>query len=285
MDINFKRKDNKTDIELKINNNVPYLFFKNIENTNKVIHGFSTRLGGVSKEHLSSMNLSFTRGDEKEHVIENYRRITKALNIEFESLVLSYQTHTTNIRVVTKEDRGKGIIKERDYADIDGFITNEPGVTLVTFYADCVPLFFVDPVRNAIGMSHSGWRGTVDKIGKKTIEMMKEHYGSRPEDIVTAIGPSICVDCYEVSEEVIEAFRKSFGNTIVQNICYQKENGKYQLDLWQANRYVLLEAGIKEDNISMSNICTCCNSQLLFSHRASKGLRGNLAAFIGLKNE
>jgi purine-nucleoside/S-methyl-5'-thioadenosine phosphorylase / adenosine deaminase len=283
MDINFKRKDDKNDIELKISQDVPYLFFKNIDNTNKVIHGFSTRLGGVSKQHLSSMNLSFTRGDEKEHVIENYKRITKALDIELESLVLSYQTHTTNIRVVTKKDRGKGIIKERDYTDIDGFITNEPGVTLVTFYADCVPLFFVDPANNAIGLSHSGWRGTVDKIGKKTIEMMKEHYGTRPQDLVVAIGPSICVDCYEVSEDVIEEFRNSFDATMLQKICYRKENGKYQLDLWQANRYILLEAGVKEQNIAVSNICTCCNFDLLYSHRASNGLRGNLAAFIGLK--
>jgi len=205
------------------------------------------------------------------------------LGVEYESLVLSYQTHTTNIRVVTKKDRGKGIIKERDYTDIDGFITNDPTVTLVTFYADCVPLFFVDPVHNAIGLSHSGWRGTVDHIGKKTLEKMHEEYGTMPEDVVAAIGPSICLDCYEVSEDVIEEFKKGFGENKLKDICYKKDNNKYQLDLWKANEIVLRDAGIMKEKLSISNICTCCNPELLFSHRASKGLRGNLAAFLCLK--
>lgn len=283
MDLNFVRKTNQSDINVRINNGVPYLFFQNIEKTNKVIHGFSTRLGGVSKEHLKTMNLSFTRGDEEESVIENYKRITNALGVEYESLVLSYQTHTTNIRVVTKNDRGKGIIKERDYTDIDGFITNDPSVTLVTFYADCVPLYFVDPIHNAIGLSHSGWRGTVNQIGKKTLEKMHEQYGTMPEDVVAAIGPSICLDCYEVSEDVAEEFKKNFEQKKFMDICYKKDNNKYQLDLWKANEYVLRDAGIKKENISISNICTCCNPELLFSHRASKGLRGNLAAFLSLK--
>lgn len=283
MNLSFVRKTNQSDINVRINKEVPYLYFKNIEETNKVIHGFSTRLGGVSKEHLKTMNLSFTRGDEEELVIENYKRITNALGVEYESLVLSYQTHTTNIRVVTKNDRGKGIIKERDYTDIDGFITNDPSVTLVTFYADCVPLFFVDPIHNAIGLSHSGWRGTVNQIGKKTLEMMHEQYGTMPEDVVAAIGPSICLDCYEVSEDVTEEFKKSFGQKKFMDICYKKDNNKYQLDLWKANEYVLRDAGIKKENISISNICTCCNPELLFSHRASKGQRGNLAAFLSLK--
>jgi hypothetical protein len=284
-EINFLRKDNKDDIDIKINNEVPYLYFKNIDNTNLVNHGFSTRLGGVSKEHLSSMNLSFTRGDEDTNVFENYRRITAALDVEYNKLVLSHQTHTTNIKVVTKEDMGKGLTKEKEYTDIDGLITNERGITLVTFYADCVPLLFVDPVNKAIGSSHSGWRGTVNKMGKITVEKMHEQYGTNPQDVIAAIGPSICIDCYEVSEEVIEEFAKNFKQDIMEDICYKKDNGKYQLDLWKANKYVLLEAGIKEENIAVTNICTCCNSELLFSHRASHGMRGNLAALIGLKNE
>lgn len=283
MDINFIKKDNKSDIDLRINQGVPYLFFKNIDKTNKVIHGFSTRLGGVSEKHLSSMNLSFTRGDKQENVIENYKRITKALGVEFECLVLTYQTHTTNVRVVTSKDRGKGVIKERDYTDVDGLISNDPSVTLVTFYADCVPLFFVDPVHDAIGLSHSGWRGTANKMGQKTIEKMHECFGTNPEDVIAAIGPSICMDCYEVSEDVIEEFKKGFDDAVIQNICYKKDNNKYQLDLWKANKFVLLEAGVKEENLSVSNICTCCNPNLLYSHRASNGLRGNLAAFLSLK--
>lgn len=281
-EINFVKKDDRNDIKL-INQEVPYLSFENIDNTNLVKHGFSTRLGGVSKGHLSSMNLSFTRGDEVENVFENYKRITKAMDIEYNSLVLSQQTHTTNIKVVTQEDKGKGLIRERDYSDIDGFITNERGVTLVTFYADCVPLLFVDPVKQVIGSSHSGWRGTVNKMGKVTVEKMKEYYGTNPADVIAAIGPSICQDCYEVSEEVIEEFRRNFRPELIKNICYKKDNGKYQLDLWKANQYVLLEAGLRNENIEVTNICTCCNQELLFSHRASNGKRGNLAAFIGLK--
>lgn len=281
--IDYTRKNDRKDIELKENLEVPYFYFENIEATNLVVHGFSTRLGGVSREHLSSMNLSFTRGDDIENVFENYRRITRAMNIEYDSLVLSMQTHTTNIRVVTNRDRGKGLTWERDYTDIDGFITNEKGVTLVTFYADCVPLLFVDPVHCAIGSSHSGWRGTVNKIGKKTLEEMHMHYGTKPEDVIAAIGPSICKDCYEVSEDIIEEFKKSFTLEQVDNMCDRKTNDKYQLDLWKANQYVLLDAGIKENNISVTNVCTCCNPKLLFSHRASHGMRGNLAAFIGLK--
>ncbi|WP_099467665.1 peptidoglycan editing factor PgeF [Konateibacter massiliensis] len=281
--INLIRKNDREDMVLALKNEVPYLFFKNIDETNQVIHGFSTKLGGVSKEHLSSMNLSYTRGDDEENVNENYRRITKAMGVEYESLVLSQQTHTTNVRTVTRADRGKGIVRERDYEDVDGLITNEAGVTLVTFYADCVPLYFVDPVHHAIGLSHSGWRGTVNKMGKKTVERMQEEYGSNPKDMIAAIGPSICIDCYEVSREVIDEFEKNFGPEIIDKICYRKKNGKYQLDLWEINRYVLMEAGILEEHISVSAICTCCNQEIFYSHRATQGMRGNLAAFLALK--
>lgn len=285
MNIDFVKKDNKSDLDLRINHQVPYLYFKSLEETNLVIHGFSTRLGGVSKEHLGSMNLSFTRGDEPEYVLENYRRITNALKVDYDSLVLSHQTHTTNIRVVTKADRGKGLTQERDFEEIDGLITNEPEVTLVTFYADCVPLFFVDPVHKAIGLSHAGWRGTVNQIGNKTLALMHQNYGTMPEDVIAAIGPSICVDCYEVSKEVVNEFQEKLGEEITKACSYQKDKDKYQLDLWKANQFILQKAGVKEENISISNICTCCNPTLLFSHRASKGLRGNLAAFLSLKKD
>jgi YfiH family protein len=187
---------------------------------------------------------------------------------------------------VTKEDRGKGFARERDYKDIDGLITDEKGLVLATFYADCVPLFFVDKVRQAIGLTHSGWRGTVGKIGKKTVEMMIKEYGTNPRDLVAAIGPSICVNCYEVSEDVVYEFRKVF--TCVQVERFLKEGKhpfKYQLDLWEANRMIMEEAGILPENIAMPGICTCCNPEFLYSHRASNGKRGNLGAFLMLKNK
>ncbi len=262
---------------------VTFLTYPAFEEMPEIVHGFSTRLGGVSEGIYSSMNLSFTRGDKDEAVKENYRRIAAAIGFEMESIVTSDQTHTANVRRITEEDRGNGITKPRPYKDVDGMITNVPGIVLATFYADCVPLYFVDPVHKAIGLSHSGWRGTVAKIGKVTVEKMREEYGTKPEEIYEAVGPSICQDCYEVSEDVAEEFRHAFCPKYWDALFYKKENGKYQLNLWEANRIVFLEAGIPEDHISMPNLCTCCNPEFLFSHRASKGKRGNLGAFLGIR--
>ncbi len=275
--------EQKEKMNIKKKNDVTYLTYPSFDAFSQVIHGFSTRLGGVSKGEYAFMNLSFARGDKEEDVRENYRRLSLAIGFEPEDLVTSDQTHTANVRVVGEEDRGSGITKPRTYKDVDGMITNVPGVVLATFYADCVPLFFVDPVHKAVGLSHSGWRGTVGKIGSVTIEKMRETYGSFPEEIYGAIGPSICQKCYEVSEDVIEAFQDAFDKKYWDSLFYKKENGKYQLNLWEANRRIMLDAGIKAEHISMPNICTCCNPQFLFSHRASKGRRGNLGAFLGIR--
>lgn len=279
----WKRKTEAEDMRLVEKNGVPYFVFENLENTGLVRHGFSTRLGGVSEGCLSSMNLSFTRGDDPEKVRENFRRMGMAIGFETKDLVLSDQTHTTNVRLVTEADRGKGFDRERDYTDVDGLITDTPGLMLVTIYADCVPLYFVDPVHKAVGLSHSGWKGTVHRIGKVTLERMKEAFGTRPEDVQAAIGPSICQDCYEVSEDVARAFMDEFADQLDDRLVYRKGNGKYQLNLWNANERILLEAGIRPEHLSITNICTCCNHELLFSHRASHGQRGNLGAFLGLK--
>lgn len=260
-----------------------YLSYPLLEQTGIVTHGFSTRVGGVSEGVCSTMNLSFSRGDKEDAVRENFRRMAKALGVEEDSFVFSHQTHTTNVRKVTLEDKGKGLVRPLDYQDVDGLITDIPGLCLSTFYADCVPLFFVDPVHKAIGLSHSGWRGTVGKIGNVTIQRMKEEYGSNPSDMVAAIGPSICQECYEVSEDVIIEFQKSFAKKHWNDLYYKKENGKYQLNLWKANEMILEEAGVLRENIAVTNLCTCCNHEWLFSHRASQGKRGNLAAFLALK--
>lgn len=262
---------------------VSFLEFPALSETGVVVHAFSTRLGGVSEGIFSSMNLSFTRGDEEAHVRENYRRLAAAVGFSCEDLVCSDQTHTTNVRVVTEADRGKGFTRPKDYTDVDGMVTNVPGLVLATFYADCVPLYLVDPVHRAIGLSHSGWRGSVGKIGKHTVEVMREQYGTRPEDLVAAIGPSICQDCYEVSSDVIEAFQKAFDRRYWEELFYRKSDGKYQLNLWRANELVFREAGLSQEQIVTTDVCTCCNPALLFSHRASKGKRGNLGAFLMLK--
>ena len=262
---------------------IVYLTFPSLEKETAIYHGFSTRLGGVSEGIYHSMNLSFTRGDQEEAVKENFNLISSAIGFLPESIVTSDQTHTTNVRVVTQEDQGSGIMKPRAYTDVDGMVTNVPGLTLATFYADCVPLYFYDPVHCAIGLSHSGWRGTVGKIGKVTVETMMRVYGTKPEDVLAAIGPSICQECYEVSADVIEQFRGAFEEKDWNDLFYAKENGKYQLNLWKANEKIFLEAGILPEHISLSNLCTCCNPKFLFSHRASHGKRGNLAAFLGIQ--
>lgn len=278
----WNRKGAERVLEENEKDNVVWLTFPALTKQKGIVHAFSTRLGGVSEGYFASMNLSFSRGDDKERVRENYRRISAAVGFEPENLVFSDQTHTTNVRVVTQEDRGKGFIRKRDYTDVDGMVTNVPGIVLATLYADCVPLYFVDPVKKAVGLSHSGWKGTVGKIGKETVRAMQTAYGSRPEDILAAIGPSICQDCYEVSADVIELFAQNFAKEYHKELFYQKENGKFQLNLWRANEIVLREAGICPEHISVTDLCTCCNSNLLFSHRATKGMRGNLAAFLGL---
>ncbi len=261
-----------------------WLSFAALEETGCVIHGFSTRLGGVSEGYLGTMNLSFSRGDVRERVMENYARLSAAIGFSTDSLVFSDQTHTDNIRTVTEADRGKGILRPRDYTDIDGLVTNIPGITLATFYADCVPLYFVDPVKKAIGLSHSGWKGTALKIGRRTVERMQKEYGTNPADVVAAIGPSICQSCYEVSGDVIEQIKAAFDEALWPGLYSDgREKGKYQLNLWAACRAAIEEAGVPGAQIYTTDLCTCCNPDFLFSHRASRGKRGNLGAFLALK--
>ena len=218
-------------MQLNGENGVTYLSYKKFEEIPWIVHGFSTRLGGVSEGVCSSMNLSFSRGDLEEAVMENYRRIGKAIGFSHEQVVTSDQTHTTNVRVVTSKDCGCGVIYPRKFHDVDGMITNEPNVILATFYADCVPLYLVDVKKKAIGLSHSGWRGTVGKIGAVTIKKMQEEFGSDVSDIYVAVGPSICQDCYEVSEDVIEEFKKAFDEEHWEKLFYQKSAEKYQLKI------------------------------------------------------
>ncbi|MEH2948299.1 peptidoglycan editing factor PgeF [Lachnospiraceae bacterium 56-18] len=276
MALGLKYKNQEHIFEEKTVDGVPYLAYPLLEKTGVVRHGFSTRLGGVSTGHCATMNISTTRGDDPAAVEENRRRIAKAIGVRAENMTYTNQTHTTNVAVVEAKDRGKR------FMETDGMVTNVPEICLVTFYADCVPLFFVDPVHRAIGLSHSGWRGTVGKMGKVTVERMREEYGTDPAQVVAAIGPSICQDCYEVSEDVIEKFRENFDKALWPELFYEKADGKYQLNLWRANQAVLAEAGVPRENIAVTNLCTHCNPDILFSHRSTGTARGNLSAFLAL---
>ena len=282
--INWNYKNTASVLVSDEKGDVPFLSFRALRDTGLVTDGFSTRLGGTSKGKFATMNFSYSRQDDPADVLENFTRMARALGVERDRMVVSYQTHTVNVRRVTEEDAGKGVVRQRDCRDVDGLITDVPGLTLVTFYADCVPLYFLDPVHKAIGLSHSGWRGTLNRMGLETVKSMKEAFGTEAGDLIACIGPSICKDCFEVGEEVAEAFEAGFAGKWHSQIIYPgKSPGKYQLDLWRANEIVLTEAGIPEGQIHTTNICTRCNCESLFSHRKEGEQRGNLGAFLCLK--
>ena len=249
-------------------------------------HGFSTRKGGVSKEHLASLNLSFSVEDAKENVLENFRRIGERFGKTPEDFVLSKQSHETKVLKVGMKDRGKGITKDRDYEGIDALITDEEGLILSCFSADCVPILFYDPIHKAVGACHSGWRGTKGKILQNVVEEMRKHFSSNPAEILIAIGPSICKEQYVVSEDLALSFLEDYpdvgenSSSPIQRIS----KDKFQLDLWDLNRRIALDSGIKEEHISISGYCTMENPELFFSHRYSQGKRGLQGAFICLKD-
>ena len=284
MTVMKKRKGPET-TRVITENNIPRISYLSLEQYPWLINAFSTREGGVSTGMYSSMNLAFTRGDDPEKVSENYRLFGESIGVSREQMVFSDQQHTTNVMEVTSAHHGMGIIRERNFSDIDGIMTSEPGVCLVTSYADCVPLYFVDPVNRAIALSHSGWRGTIGNICQKTVDEMNRLYGSKPEDIIACIGPSICADCYEVGSDVADVFIETYGDYADTVVLPHNENipGKYQLDLTRANVINMEKAGILPEHISVPDLCTCCNKDVLHSHRGSRGQRGGLCAFLMIR--
>lgn len=303
------KKNNETVLWRK--EKVKYISFEALDRyEDKLVNAFSTRKGGFSKGIYKSMNLGLNNDDKGENVFFNYRAFANAIGINYNNIVISRQEHTTNIRIATEEDRGKGLVKPRDYDAVDGFITNVPGVALCLLFADCVPVYLYDPENEAIGLVHSGWKGTVGQISAKALEMMKEEYGTAPEKVIACIGPSICQGCYEVSEDLYEAFSKEYEEAELNEIfapgreevvpadeeeresVQDEEANKpvktikhYQLDLWKAIRITLQRAGVQPENIHVTDICTNHNPDLLFSHRFTNGKRGNLAAVLMLKPE
>ena len=257
-----------------------YYSFPSLDAVPFVRHAVSTRLGGVSHGIFESMNLSFGRGDDPVLVRENFDRICGAIGVETERIVLSRQEHHTNVRNVTAADCGKGITRERDYDDFDGLLTDEPGVVLCTQYADCVPLLFADPKKRVVGTSHSGWKGTVAEMGRVTVERMVADYGCCREDIVAGIGPSIGPCCFEVDEAVYDCFAAMdvFDETCVKRM----PEDKFLIDLWQVNHRILLAAGLRDEHISVGDLCTRCRPDVFWSHRATQGVRGSLAALIAI---
>jgi hypothetical protein len=248
-----------------------------------VIQAITARYGGVSKNEFFSLNPAMHNGDDLKSVIKNRKIIAESLNIPADKFVTADQVHGDSIYRVTAEDAGRGAYS---YADsipkTDALITNERAVPLMMFFADCVPVMLLDTKNKAIGICHAGWRGTVAKIPYKTVRKMTEEFGSNPEDIQAAIAPSIGPCCYEVDRQVEEKISDSFKEK-APLLLKARGNGKWLLDLWQANKFSLMEAGLSEENIAVSRICTSCNAKIFYSYRADKGKTGRLAAILCLK--
>lgn len=268
---------------IKEHKGVKYVSYPMLSDTGLVRHGFMTRVGGVSKDVFESLNLGFGRGDSDENVHENYARAAACFGLTESDIVLGQQTHTANIRRVYGSDRGKGTLKERDYKDVDGLITDERGIILATSHADCTPIFMLDKAHHAIAMVHSGWRGTVARISSNALREMQAEFGTEAGDVIAVIGPCICARCYEVGEEVAEAMRPvADDDQAFQRMAFYKGSGKYMLDLKEANRLILIKSGVKSENIVISDMCTFENRELFYSHRRMGAHRGQNMAFIAL---
>lgn len=263
------------------NNEVMYYTFPDFEKYDFMIHAFSSREGGVSEGYFSSMNLGIKTDDKRENILENYRLFTEAVGIDVKNVVIGNLNHGNNVRKVDEEDRGKGLFKPFDYEDIDALITDKPNIALTITCADCVPVFFADPVKKAVGIAHSGWKGTALEISAKVVEAMVREYGSKPSDIIAGIGPCIGMCCYEVSRDVYEEFIEF--DYLDDAWYFEKENDKFDIDLSRIIFGTLAYSGILPENISISGLCTACNNDVLFSHRAQKGKRGTMAGMIMIK--
>ena len=238
-------------------------------------HCFTTRLGGVSNGHLASMNIGTHRGDMWDNVLENYRILGNAIGFSPESLVLTHQTHTDIVRVVSTEEKGAGLFAP-ELSDCDGLITNTPGIGLVAFSADCTPILLHDPVTGAVGAVHAGWRGTAAGIGAKAAQAMVSHLGCKMENICAAIGPNIGHCCFETDADVPEALIKALGSEAQPHI-YRRGN-KFYPDLKAMNTLWLQNIGIR--NIDISTECTACDTRRFWSHRRHGGVRGSQGAII-----
>ncbi len=260
---------------------VCYLTIDSFSRTGLVAHAFTTRRGGVSKGPYAGLNLSFRVGDRPESVLINRLSVCRALGAEPAGLVAAGQVHGDAVALVTAKDRGKGAAEaESALPATDALITNEPGVLLSSYHADCVSVFLLDPVQKAIGVAHAGWKGTALKIAAKTVEAMQQSFGTRPRDCLAGIGPAIGPCCYEVDEPVFSRFQSVFPDWPA--LFVPAAPGRWYLNLWEANRRALLEAGLQEENVAVANLCTSCRPELFFSHRASGGKTGRMAALIGL---
>jgi len=265
-----------------IKNQLKFYKIPQFEATGLVIHGFTTRGGGVSRGPYSSLNTAFHVGDTIENVRANRALAYGALGIDPESIVAGKQVHGDRIEIVSLRDKGRGARTFEDsLPDTDALITAVPGVPLSSYYADCVPIFLLDPVNKVAALAHAGWKGTVAKIGLKTVQKMSAIFKTNPEDCLAGVGPSIGPCCYEIDDQVFEHIKKSFSYWA--ELVVAVSPGRWLLDLWKANYRTLLDAGLLEKNITIACVCTSCRNDLFFSYRAQRGTAGRMSALIMLK--
>ena len=245
-------------------------------------HGISTRMGGVSKPPFAALNMALHVGNCAADVLENRRLFAEALGLDAARIVTPRQVHGDEVRLVRASDAGMGASRyDESVPACDALMTAEAGLPLLLCFADCVPLLFFDPVRRVIAAAHAGWKGTVAEIGRKTVQRMGETFGSRPQDILAGIGPSIGACCFEVGEEVAAAFRAAFPEA--PGLLSHSPEGKRTIDLWAANRLQLEAVGLLSEHIDSADVCTKCNAEIFYSYRAEHGTTGRFAAWIALK--
>ena len=257
-------------------------------------HFFASRFGGVSGGAFDSLNVSLARKDENgytdapENVLENYKRALEIVGVNPENACAARQVHSCDVKRVTNADAGFGIIPERQFENgfdatlLDKNTENVDALCVKT--ADCVPILLANLKTGSVAAVHAGWRGTVGRIGEKVVAKMTELYGTNPADIKAAIGPAISVCCYEVDYPCAEHFL-NLADLDSSKFVFEKGNGKYMVDLLETNRQILTASGVKAENITVSDVCTNCNSDLLWSHRATKGHRGTMSAFMCIKED
>ena len=245
-----------------------------------VKHGVSSRVGGKSAPPFASLNLGLHTGDDAETVWHNRQMFSRAVGLPAEQIITAEQVHGDIVQVVSEHQAGRGAKHYHEaIKGTDALITNIPGLPLMLFFADCVPVLIFDPVNKAVGVSHAGWKGTVAKITQKTVLSMQQHYNTKPQDCLIGIGPSIGPCCYEVDEVVMTKLRAGFTQW---EELVAPHGERWQLNLWEANRRQLVEIGVLDSKITVSGVCTACNTDIFFSHRAEAGRTGRIGAVIAL---
>ena len=264
---------------LHIDGERQYLTFPKLDSYKELRHAFTTRHGGVSSGCVSTWNCGERKLDSEENILRNFEILAEVMGTTADKMVLTYQTHTVNIRKVTKEDAGRGVTRDWGYRDVDGLVTDEKDLTIITTHADCNAVFFYDPLKKVIGLAHSGWRGTLGGISREMVSIMMNDYGTDPKDLVCGIGPSLCKGCFEVDEDVAEAFRDADPD---YEAFIERRDPKYHIDLKAIIRHDLVKKGVKDENVLDMGLCTKCNKDDFFSHRGHKGKRGLMVAAMRL---